>query len=82
MKGDSGVEGRRDCAGERSRRRRELSSARKYREGLAEEARKGVLFGVKAQRDRARREARGIRVRESRFMRQKCAVVESVVGFL
>ena len=71
MKEGSGVEGRRDCAGERGRRRRELSTARKYREGLAEEARKEVLFWVKRQGDRARREARRIRVGESRFMRQK-----------
>ena len=71
MKEGSGVEGRRDCAGERGGRRRELSTARKYREGLAEEARKGVLFCGKTQRDGARREARRIRVGESRFMRQK-----------
>ena len=68
---DSGVERRQGRAGEHGKRRRELTTARECRGGRAEEAGNGVLFCVKTQRDRARREARRIRARESRFMRQK-----------
>ena len=71
MGGDSGVECRGDCAVEHGRRRRERTGAREYRGGRAEEVENGVLFCVKAQRDRARREARRMRVGEKRFMRQK-----------
>jgi hypothetical protein len=50
---------------------RERTRGREYRGGRAEEVENGVLFCVKTQRDRARREARRIRVGEKRFMRQK-----------
>jgi hypothetical protein len=71
MGGDSSVECRGDCAAEHGRRRRERTLAREYRGGGAEEVENGVLFCVKTQRDRARREARRIRVGERSFMRQK-----------
>jgi hypothetical protein len=61
MGGDSGVECRGGCAVEHGRRRRERAGAREYRGGRAEEVENGVLFCVKAQRDRARREARRMR---------------------
>jgi len=82
MGGDSGVECRGNCAVEHGRRHRERTRPREYRGGRAEEVENGVLFWVKTQRDRARREARRIRVEERRFMRQKCATVENEVGFL
>jgi hypothetical protein len=68
---DSGVECRGDCAVEHGRKRREQTEAREYRGGRAEEVENGVLFCVKTQRDRVRREARRMRVGEKRFMRQK-----------
>ena len=71
MGGDSGVECRGDFAVEHGRRRREQTGAREYRGGRAEEVENGVVFCVKTQRDRARREARRMRVGEKRFMRQK-----------
>jgi hypothetical protein len=52
------------------------------RGGRTEEVENGVLFCVKTQRDRARREARRMRVGERCFMRQKCATVETEVGSL
>ena len=53
MGGDSGVECCGDCAVEHGRRG-ERTRAREYRGGRAEEVENGVLFCVKAQRDRAR----------------------------
>jgi hypothetical protein len=74
MEGESGVEVRRDRTVEHNTRHRVL---RRWlpREGLAEElpeeAGRRDLFGGKAQRSGARRNARRVRVRESRFMRQR-----------
>ena len=65
------MECRGDCAVEHGRRRQERAEAREYRGGRAEEVENGVLFSFKTQRDRARREARRMRVGEKRFMRQK-----------
>jgi hypothetical protein len=71
MGGDSGVECWRDCAVEHGRRPGERTVAREYLGGRAEEVGNAVLFCVKTHRERARRDARRIRARESRFMRQR-----------
>ena len=77
---DSVVECLRDCAVEGGRRPRERTVAGEYCGGRAEKVGNGVCFCVKTHSDRARRDGRRIRARESRFMRQKCATVVSEVG--
>ena len=63
--GDSGVEGRRNCAGGHGRRRRELTTAREHRTGCTEEAGERVLFCVKAQRESPPKRAKDSSSRES-----------------
>ena len=81
MKEDSGVEGCRDLWESAAEDAGSCLPGREYREGRTEEARKSVWFSVKAQRDRARREARRIRARKIGFMRQQWPVVESAAEF-
>ena len=68
---DSGVEYLRDCAVEHGRRSRERTVVGEYRGGRAERVGMEFCFCVKTHSDGARRDARRIRARESRFMRQK-----------
>ena len=70
MAGDSGVERRRDVAGEHGSRRRELCKVKEYREDRAEEG-GGRELCRKAEGDGARRNARRIRDAKSCFMRQR-----------
>jgi len=71
MRGDIGVEDRRDCAVKQGRRCHELTGTRAYRGDGAEEIGRRDLFQGKAQGHGAGRSVQRIRARESRFMRQR-----------